>query len=214
MRVIFVLLLTGIFFISGCETPENKEAEKKDSLSKKEAIKKALQEDLPPSSDIKQFNWFYSAFAHAATTGNDTVFNVVIHPKYGLWIIHSEGAAPNFTHVNSIGEFKKANGKSILPFDRDAMMNVPREEALPVVICEDNKLYNKAGCFTSLQNTFAEQKIWKYAGLSAEKDREIEESAKTITRTVVNTENYRFYFSLIEGSWYLTFMDIMTPCEA
>lgn len=214
MRVIFILLLAGMFFIAGCGTAENKKVDKNDSLSEKEAIKKAFQEDLPPSSDIKQFNWFYSAFAHAATTGNDTLFNIVIHPKYGLWIIHSEGAVPEFTHVKSILEFKKANGKGILPFDRAAMMSVPREETLPVVTCEGKKIYDKSGCFTSLQNTFAEQKIWKYAGLSADKDREIEESAQTITRTVVNTENYRFYFSLIEGSWYLTFMDIMRPCEA
>ncbi|MEO5641785.1 MAG: hypothetical protein ABIQ40_18795 [Bacteroidia bacterium] len=214
MRAIFILLLCGIFFIAGCESSENKKSAQDDSVSIKEAIKKALQEDLPPASDIVQFNWFYSAFAHAATTGNDTIFNIVIHPKYGLWIIHSAGAVPNFTHVKDIREFKMPDGKSILPFEREAMIHVPKEEALPVVICEDDKIYNKSGCFTSLQNKFDEQKIWKYAGLSAEKDREIEESAKTITRTVVNTANYRFYFSLIEGSWYLTFMDIMTPCEA
>lgn len=214
MRSVFIFIACNLFFISGCGEASRNESKKKDSLSEREAIKKALQEDLPPSSDIKQFNWFYSAFAHAATTGNDTMFDVVIHPEYGLWIIHSAGAVPNFTHVKHINEFRMPDGKSILPFKRDAMMSVPKEETLPVLVCDDDKSYDKSGCFTSLQNTFAEQKIWKYAGLTADKDREIETSAKTITRTVINTENYRFYFSLINGSWYLTFMDIMTPCEA
>jgi hypothetical protein len=213
MRTNFLFISIVLFLITGCDNETNKPGAN-DSLTKKEAIKKAFQEDLPPPSDIKQFNWFYSAFAHAATTGNDTMFDVVIHPELGLWIIHSAGAVPNFTRVTHISEFKMPDGKSLLPFDRDAMFRVPKEEALPVLDCDDNGPYNKKGCFTSLQNSFAEQKIWKYAGLPAEKDREIEASAATITRTVINTENYRFYFSLINGSWYLTFMDIMTPCEA
>jgi hypothetical protein len=212
MRRVFICIAISALFIS-CENVEDKK-EKEKELSEKEAVKKALQEDLPPPSDLKQFNWFYSAFAHAATTGNDTMFDVVIHPDHGLWIIHSAGAVPNFTHVNHILEFKMPDGKSILPFERSAMMSVPKEETLPVLVCEEDKTYNKSGCFTSLQNTFKEQKIWTYSGLPAEKDRAIEASAATITRTVINTENYRFYFSLINGSWYLTFMDIMTPCEA
>jgi hypothetical protein len=213
MRAIY-FIAAGILFLAGCDNSEDKNTAAKDSLSKKEAMKKALQEDLPPPSDIKQFNWFYSAFAHAATTGDDTLFDIVIHPKYGLWIIHSAGAVPNFTRVNHINEFKKPDGTSLLPFNRDAMMSVPKEEALPVPDCGNERAYNKTGCFTSLENTFASQKIWKYAGLSAEKDKEIEESAATITRVVINTENYRYYFSLINGSWYLTFLDIMEPCEA
>jgi hypothetical protein len=213
MRAIY-FIAAGILFLAGCENAEDKNIAANDSLSKKEAMKKALQEDLPPPSDIKQFNWFYSAFAHAATTGDDTLFDIVIHPKYGLWIIHSAGAVPNFTRVNHINEFKKPDGSSLLPFNRDAMMSVPKEEALPVPDCGNERAYNKTGCFTSLENTFASQKIWKYAGLSAEKDKEIEESAATITRVVINTENYRYYFSLINGSWYLTFLDIMEPCEA
>lgn len=219
MRAFISCITIVALFISGCDTTVNNQANEtnaipKDTVSVKETIKKSLQEDLPPPTDIKQFNWFYSAFAYAAIAGNDTLFDVVIHPMYGLWIIHSEGAVPNFTHVTHIREFKKANGKSILPFDRDAMISVPKEGTLPVVDCESKNLYDKKGCFTSLQNKFYEQKIWKHAGLSADKDRAIEASAVTITRTVINTENYRFYFSLIDGSWYLTFMDIMRPCEA
>jgi hypothetical protein len=210
----FALFFSMTVFLFSCSETGNKTTIT-DSVSKKDSVKKALQEDLPPPSDIKQFNWFYSAFANTAAKGNDTLFDVVIHPKYGLWIIHSEGAVPQFTHVDHINEYKAVNGKSLLPFDRDAMINVPKEEALPVVDCNAKNSWSKAGCFTTMENKFAEQKIWKYAGLTPEKDKEIEELAATITRTVINTENnYRFYFSLINGTWYLTFMDVRRPCEA
>jgi hypothetical protein len=210
MRSVFIF--SALLFFAGCSDNENKPAV--DSLSKKDSIKKALQEDLPPPSDIKQFNWFYSAFAQAAITGNDTLFDVNIHPEYGLWIIYSNGAMPQLMHVKHILEYKNAAGKSLLPFDRNVMINVPKEEALPVVDCNNKNYWSKSGCFTSMENKFAEQKIWKYASLPADKDKEIEELASTITRTVINTANYSFYFSLIKGTWYLTFMDVRRPCEA
>ncbi|HET6989872.1 MAG TPA: hypothetical protein VFJ43_01055 [Bacteroidia bacterium] len=209
-----ILVISGMVFISACSNP-SAESTPKDSLSGKDSIKKAMQENLPPSSDIRQFNWFYSAFAQAATSGNDSLFNVVIHPKHGLWIIHSEGAVPNFTKVMRIRDYKNMQGKGLLPFDRDAMMTAPKEEALPVIDCNSKNFYNKTGCFTQMQNSFAQEKIWLNAGLDADRDKEIAQLASTIMRTVINTENhYKFYFSLIDGTWYLTFIDIRTPCDA
>jgi hypothetical protein len=206
------IVFSGLIFFTACSNPVSTPL--KDSVSAKDSVKRMMQEDLPPASDIKQFNWFYSAFAHAATTGDDSLFNVVIHPKHGLWIIHSEGAMPEFTKVMKVSEYKNGMGKGLLPFDRNAMMNVPKEEALPKVDCNSKNFYDKQGCFTQMQNSFAQEKIWLYAGLDAGKDKEISELASTITRTVVNTENqYRFYFSFIDGSWYLTFIDVRKPCE-
>jgi hypothetical protein len=203
-----------MLIISACNTAENNSSNTRDSLSRRDSLKKALQEDLPPASDIKQFNWFYSAFAHAAITGNDSLFNVVIHPKHGLWIIHSEGAMPQFTKVLKISEYKNALGKSIIPFDKNAMMNVPKEEDLPKIDCNSKNFYSKSGCFTSMQNVFEAEKIWKHAGLTADVDKEVGQLASTITRTVINTDNFIFYFSLIDGSWYLTFIDVRKPCSA
>src|ERR1035437_5604675 len=108
-KILFFFLL----IISACNNSSTNPASKKDSISGKDSLKKAMQEDLPPASDIKQFNWFYSAFAQAAITGNDSMFNVVIHPKHGLWIIHSEGAMPQFTKVMKIQDFKNAIGKGL-----------------------------------------------------------------------------------------------------
>ncbi len=201
-----------IFSSCGTETPAGTAADT--TMSRKDSLKKAMSEDLPPPSDIRQFNWFYSAFVHAATTGNDSLFDVVIHPEHGLWIVHSNGAMPNLTNVKHIGEFKTAAGKKLLPLDKDDMTKEPKEEELPVVNCDSAGFYSKRGCFTSMQNTFKDEKIWQYAGLPPGQDKEVAQLAGTITRTVVNTENYRYYFSLIEGSWYLTFLDTRKPCSA
>ncbi len=212
MKLFYFFSLLILF--TSCGNPVANQSVLGDSMSKRDSIKKALQEDLPSPADIKQFTWFYSAFAQATVTANDSIFNVLIEKKLGLWIIYANGALPQFIHVDKISDFKDGNGKSILPFDRDPMMTVPVEEEMPQVNCDSKNFYNKKGCFTSMQNVFLEEKIWKNATLSADKDKAIEESAKTITRTVINTENYRFYFSLIDGKWFLTFLDIRKPCQA
>ncbi len=208
------IILVALLIFSACTNSSTNSVVNKDSMSPRDSLKRALQEDLPPSSDIKQFNWFYGAFAQAAVSGNDSLFNVVIHPKHGLWIIHSSGAMPQFTKVMRIQNYKDEMGKGLLPFDRDAMMVAPKEEELPKIDCDSKNFYSKSGCFSQLLNAFAQDKIWKNAALSADKDKEIEELASTIMRTVVNTANYKYYFSLIDGSWYLTFIDVREPCSA
>ncbi|CAN5348325.1 hypothetical protein BH09BAC5_BH09BAC5_28980 [soil metagenome] len=212
MRIIIFLI--SLVFLSSCSGTSNNHVPASDSISAKDSLKKAMQEDLPDPSDIKQFNWFYSAFVHSATTGDDSLFNILIHPKYGLWVIHSEGALPAFTKIKSILDYKNADGSKLLPFKREPMLSMPKEEELPVVNCDNKNFYSKSGCFTTLENVFLEQKIWKSAGLAADQDKLIEESAATISRTVINTEMYRFYFSLINGTWYLTFIDVRKPCNA
>lgn len=209
----FILFLT-LLFLNSCGSENGNKPVKSDSMSAKDSLKKAMREDLPPPSEIKQFNWFYSAFVHSATIGDDSVFNAFIHPEYGLWIIHSEGAVPSFTRVMKIGDYKTGNGKKLLPIDRDKMLAEPKEEELPKVDCDKKSFYDKEGCFTSERNLFAENKIWQYAGLTPDEDKQVASLAKTITRTVINTATYRFYFSLINGSWYLTFIDVRKPCEA
>ncbi len=208
------ILFFGIFFLASCSGDDSKNSLPKDSLSSKDSLKRVLMENLPSPADFKQFEWMYSGFMDAATGGGDTKFDVFIHPKFGLWIIHSEGAAPQFTHVMKINEYLNSKGLEIIPIDRESMMTAPKDEALPVVDCNSKDFYSKPGCYTQQQNVFAEEKIWKYAGLNPDEEKDVEQLAKTITRTVVNTENYRYYFSLIDGAWYLTFIDVRKPCEA
>src|ERR1700751_4384364 len=99
-----IIFFAGLFFLVSCNDNSGN-APLKDSLSSKDSLKKVLMDNLPSPTDIKQFNWMYSGFMDAATGGGDIKFNVFIHPKYGLWIIHSEGATPKFTHVMKINEY-------------------------------------------------------------------------------------------------------------
>jgi hypothetical protein len=207
-------LLSFISLACACGNGNNENETAKDSMSARDSMKKSMAEDLPPPTDLAQFNWIYSAFVHAATTGDDSLFDKFIHPQHRLWIVYSNGAMPSFIRVKKIGEFKKPNGKRILPIEKDQMICELKEEALPAVDCDKPGFYEKQGCFTTLENKFREEKIWSYAGLTNENDKLVAESAATISRAVVNTANYKYYFSLINGSWYLTFIDIRQPCSA
>ena len=210
----YLFFLTGFLFFSSCNETNNNLPQTKDSMSAKDSAKNAVQQTLPPPTDISQFNWIYSLFAHAASQGDDSAFNVFIHPEYGLWIIHSDGAMPQFTHIKKISEYKNIKGKGILPIVFWDISVAPKDESLPVVDCSKKGFYSKEGVFSQQQNTFLESKLWQNASLSADEDKEIAQTASTITRTVLNTANFTYYFSLIKGSWYLTFIDIRRPCEA
>jgi hypothetical protein len=215
--VIPMRTLIPLFFfvmLASCSNDDAASSMASDSLTAKDSLKKAISEDLPPPSDIRQFNWFYSAFTHAAVTGDDSLFNTFIHPKHGLWVIHSEGAVPSFTKVQKIGDYKLTNGKGLLPLDRDKMLAEPKEGELPKIDCDQEEFWNKTGCFTTEHNVFLEEKIWQAAGLKPADDKQVAYLATTIARTVINTSTYRFYFSLIDGGWYLTFIDIRKPCSA
>src|SRR4051812_44371778 len=109
-----IILFAGLFFAS-CSGDSSGNAPLKESLSAKDSVKRILTENLPPPTDIKQFDWMYSGFMDAATGGGDIKFNVFIHPKHGLWIIHSDGAMPKFTHVMKINEYLDAKGLEIIP---------------------------------------------------------------------------------------------------
>jgi hypothetical protein len=209
----FIFCFTLLFF-AACSGDEKSNGTVGDSLSKKDSLKRALQENLPPPTDIKQFNWIYSAFVRAAADGNDSAFNVFIHPKKGLWVIHTDGALPVFTHITKISEYTNIKGRGLLPIVFWDINKEPKDESLPTVDCDKKGFYSKEGCFSTQENKFLEEKIWTYAGLSADQDKEVMQLATTITRTVVNTANFKYYFSLIDGSWYLTFIDIRRPCEA
>ncbi|HEU4717272.1 MAG TPA: hypothetical protein VFU15_05550 [Bacteroidia bacterium] len=211
----FFLPLALLFLFTGCGNEKNTDTNSDKPLTGKDSLKKEITENLPPPTEIRQFSWFYSMFAAAATMdGGDTIFDHYVSPEHGLWIISSEGAMPHFTNVKSINDYKRSDGTKLLPMDKDRMLAAPKEEELPSVDCNSKTFWNKDGCFTREENKFKEEKIWQYAGLTNDKEKEVEALAGTISRTVINTQTYRFYFSLINGSWYLTFLDIRKPCEA
>lgn len=134
---------------------------------------------------------------------NISNINQYIHPGWGLWLIRSSGAMPAMENTSQVGKN--------FPVDFSAC----KMEALPTVHCESKSFWTKEGCFVQEINLFKSEKIWMHCGLSEKEQAVIEEAAKTIRLTAVNTSfSARYYFSMIEGKWYLTFVDMRRPCEA
>ncbi|MBI3510210.1 MAG: hypothetical protein HY064_06070 [Bacteroidetes bacterium] len=206
-----VILLAFLFF--SCSGDQKKDPSKTDSLSSKDSLKKAMRQDLQPADEIHQFNWIYSAFADAATSGKDSLADKFISPNDGLWIIYAPGAMPEFENVKHFDDFDW-NGKKLLPLDRNNMMAVPVEGELPVADCNKSSGYSKEGCFTTQLNIFADEKAWTYSSLSETDQGKVKQLASKITRTVVNTAVGKFYFTLSGSTWYLTFIDLRVPCDA
>jgi hypothetical protein len=134
------------------------------------------------------------------TIGN---FNQFIHPQKGLWIIQSAGAMPQMSRLTQVDK----------NFPVDFSKAAP--EKLPVVNCERSSGWSSEGCFLQPVNTFKDEKIWTYCGLSKEEESEISRSSQLVSQTVVQTYlNARYYFSLIDSKWYITFVDLRIPCQA
>jgi hypothetical protein len=144
---------------------------------------------------------------------NDSLFNSIIHKNYGLYIIESSGAMPMIRKFYNIGKFNTHNEKKPINELLYHEMEEPIFESLPKVICDEN-VYDKEGCFAQEINPLLDSQIWNYASLNEKEIQAIEFLAETVKITVVNTSNFTFYFSKIEGKWYLTFLDIRVPCSA
>lgn len=177
-------------------------------------MKKNISENLPPSEDFKQFEWIYSSFV-AAATYNVKSTDVFIDKEEGLWIITSNGAMPQMTHVYSMRGVLNYKNDSLIPINRDQMVCSLKNEEIPEPDCDKSSFWSKDGCFTSENNTFKAGKVWDYAGLNENDAKQAEELAGKISRVVVNTSlNMRMYFMLKNGGWYLVFLDLRTPCSA
>jgi|GEM_PF-916287 len=206
-----------LFFFASCGGDQKPAG---DSLqarpTPKDSVKEAFS-DLPPPSDIRQFKWFYSFFVKTITTKNEDSlfrFEKFIHPELGLYIIEANGAVPYFRNVRNMKDFKTLEGNSFFTISRDDMICDPLNEELPKVDCDSKDLYNKTGCFTQESNPLKDDQPWQFSHLSPEEEKKVEKAAAGVTRTVINTKNYRYYFSLIDGSWYVTFIDMRRPCSA
>jgi len=211
MKHLICILFIGIGFIS-CTDKTGKQDEKgPDSATVR---KRTFAEELPPPSDIRQFRWFYSGFVKMVSLHADSLMNKLVHPEYGLHIIESQGALPHMTRVKDFADFHTLQKKTFYEFDVHLLICDPKEEELPKVDCNAKDLYTKSGCFTREVNNLKDSKVWEFCNLSKDQEDLVIRSVQTITRTVIVTSNYTYYFSLIKGGWWLTFIDMRRPCQA
>lgn len=159
-------------------------------------------------SSEKDFVSFYRFFSNALLSRNDADLMQCIHPDNGIHLITSfSGAMPQLQVFKNAAHFDH-NENTRLAFERldSTVALMPEFEVLPKVICEDNS-YDKQGCFADSTSNNIEQHPWNSNGTFSL-------LIETVSITVINTYNFTFYFSFIEGSWYVTFIDIRTPCSA
>jgi hypothetical protein len=165
-------------------------------------------------SSYGRFLIYYNQLVSSIGNNDARTFNNFIHPDFGLCIIEQNGAMPQMKNGKDISRFRTIDGKNFFEMEKSKLRCELMEEELPVVDCDKPALWSKAGCFTQEVNTFKDDKIWEYCGLQQKEQDVAAKSAATITRTVINTNGLRFYFSEIEGKWYLTFIDLRIPCSA
>ncbi len=210
-----IILISIVLALVACsETTQNNNntqeqqdtvANTTDTLITDVAIKQA-----EPTSFLQ----FYQQLVTAIETKNAAVFNQLFYKDYGLYIIESLGAMPQVSKVYEIENYQTSGTKLgffDLPFD--SLSLIPLKEKLPKVVCEKNS-YDKQGCFQENINPLKDSEIWHYANLNEKEVQAIQFISETIKITVVNTYNYTFYFSQINGSWQLSFIDLRIPCTA
>lgn len=209
---LIILFSVGFFACTDNQTNESTQQQQLDSITVK--VDSTALENAKLMPDTNTFLQFYQQLVTAIETKNPAAFNQLIYDDYGLYIIESSGAIPEVNKVYEIENYTSTTTKQgffSLPFDSLSLM--PLKEKLPKVVCEKNN-YDKQGCFQENINPLKDSEIWHYANLNEKEVQAIQFISENVTITVVNTYNYTFYFSQINGSWQLSFIDLRIPCTA
>ena len=215
-----ILVSLCIVLITACDQNEKIDHDlANQSLNDSEKVREISPDEVIVSSGSSHYEYtdfkdFYRNFFISLMEDDEMRFNTFINSKRGLYIIDSKGALPVLTNIKDISSYKRPDGRSIFSVNKSTLGFEMLKEDLPKIDCDAPKFYSKTGCFTANTNTLMETMVWQYTNLDENTKEDIISLAETVSVTVVNTANYIYYFSFIDGNWYLTFLDIRTPCEA
>jgi hypothetical protein len=210
-----LLTIASVLFLAACGSGERSESSLSDtSLAVARDGTEALSPADTSGTSFGRFSIYYEQLINSLLTNDAPAFNRFIHPEYGLCIIESSGAMPQMRNGKDISRFKTLHGKSLFELDKTGFRCELKEEELPKVDCDKEGFFTKEGCFTQEINTFRDEKIWEHCNLRENEQALAASAAETITRTVINTKGFRFYFSRIGNQWFLTFLDLRVPCSA
>lgn len=188
---------------------------KEQEIKKKESSEKVLHtKEVETKTTAETFVDFHKGFTSLLKEKNIEQINKHIHSDFGIWVIESPGAMPIMRKFYNLNDYQSFSNNQPIT---DLAINIIKEplkiETLPKIICEET-IYNKEGYFADTTNLISQSQIWNYAGLNDKQIQEIETLSATINYTVINTSNYTYYFSLIDQKWYVTFINLSTPCDA
>ena len=191
-----ILTLSAALFaallFSSCENrldvPINVEAQKSDSLDIDTTSK------VPPADFIS-----YIAGINAKNLED------YINPTYGFWFLKAGWFHPYFIRLRDL---------PILTKQEKLKFEYVKQDTLPKVDCSLPAPYwTKKGCFANKENTFIKDVTLANCELSPEDEASIRTLARTIRWTVINSNEGKYYFSLINGKRYLTFVDMREQCQ-
>lgn len=184
-------------------------------VQNKKSHNKAIKTNEAEAKTTKEdFIDFHKGFTNLLKEKNIEEINKHIHQDYGLWVIESPGAMPLMRKFYTLNEYKTfSNKQPIQDLPINKIIDPLKFETLPKIVCEKT-VYNKQGFFADSTNLLLQSQVWNYAGLNDKQIQEIEMLSNTINFTVINTSNYTYYYSLIDQKWYLTFLNLSTPCDA
>jgi hypothetical protein len=170
-----------------------------------------------PASD-DGFLAAYQKFTDAVKHKSFAELKTLIEPSTGLFVIESPGALPVVYNLPDVEAFVSQNGKTLFDFFNDKISQVPVSEDMPVVDCKNSNgtPYSKAGCFMkdiSSSNSSELAFLSSVEGNGSDKQK-AETAKKTLNMKVINSYNHVYYFTKSGEKWYLTFIDMRTPCEA
>lgn len=150
-------------------------------------------------SKADSFLLILSSFSELQRVNN---YQLMISENTGIYVISSNGALPTIEKRYDLNE-------SILS---KKIATTTTIEELPKVICDEN-IYNKSGSFAQEINPLLNSQIWIYSNLNEKEKQAFIASLETIKYTVIDTDSYTYYFSVIDGDWVLSVIDIRTPCQ-
>ncbi|HEY6159767.1 MAG TPA: hypothetical protein VI112_01050, partial [Bacteroidia bacterium] len=188
MRSILFLFYAFIFLAS-CSGSGDK---KKDAtLSPADS---ALRKNMDTAAAKKDFTTRFTELINTLGSQDLDELNKYISPEFGLLIIESEqGAMPHFHMQKEDNQSYRhciENICNTISFDRDL-----HEEDLPKIDCGSKDFYTKSGSFVQDTNLLNGSEIWKYGDLSPDDQKFTERVIDSISKTVILTSGYTFYFS-------------------
>lgn len=187
---------------NGIESTENTSIE-----NEKRIDSNLVVEEISEVERSASFIHVYQLFTKALQEKKSDEISEFIHPKHRVKLITNfSGAMPQLMSFPRYSHFDHDEQVRLKFEEIDSLLLVPKLETLPKVTC-DELTYDKQGCFAIEGNNNLNQHPWNEKG-------EHNELIETVKWTVTNTYNFTFYFSEIDGLYYLTFIDIRTPCSA
>lgn len=201
----FIILIT---FLSSCldnETEEIVVFEDVRSLDDRDSEHELQDYEI-------DFADFYYIFSATIESRNYEIFNGFIHQGYGCYVIQSSGAITSIVNVYDVGEFSSEEvSERFFDLSFKEIDHVLSFDSLPNFDCTKN-IYDKTGCFASRSNSLADSEIWKKSQLAKDDIEIIQSMVDSVNICVVNTYNYVYHFSKIEGKWYVVFIDLRMHC--